>query len=322
MIAKDLTSPRIAVIGCGQWGKNLVRNFSELGALEAICDHHVDTTRDLAKQYGATVSTFPEILSNSSLDAVVIATSAASHEDLAGQALAAGKHIYIEKPMTLTTQAARRLCDLAQKHDRLIMVGHILNYHPAFSELKTRLSQLGPLKHIYANRLSLGRFRTQESVLWDLASHDVSLILALAQAIPTTIHAVGSAYLAPQQPASALLTLTFPTGLTAHIHASWASPFKEQKLVVIGEKGVAVFDDCKPWSEKLHLATGCFQEDQGFIQASSTYHQGYIPLPEGEPLRNECQHFLTCIQTRVMPLTSGEEGLRVTEVLEKADFFL
>lgn len=322
MTKQTLSSPRIAVIGCGHWGKNLVRNFFELGALRAVCDDNLSVARDIASQYGSQALAFPDILADATLDAVVLATPAASHETLAAQALTAGKHVYLEKPMTLTTQTARLLCDLAKRHDRLLMVGHILNYHPAFIELKKHLPALGPLRHIYANRLSLGRFRAHESVLWDLASHDVSLILALAQSMPTSVHATGSTYLSPQQPASALLTLTFPAGLTAHIHASWASPFKEQKLVVIGEKGVAVFDDTKPWAEKLHLSTDCFLWEQDQVHANPTYAHGYIPLPTGEPLRNECQHFLTCLQTLETPLTSGEEGLRVTDVLEKADTFL
>ena len=199
------------------------------------------------------------------------------------------------------------------------MVGHILNYHPAFIKLKEKLPELGPLKHIYANRLSLGRFRHQESVLWDLASHDVSLILSLANEMPLTISPTWQSFITPDVPASALLNLTFSKGLTAHIHVSWLSPFKEQKLVVIGEKGIAVFDDCKPWAEKLILSKGCFHWNKGKIEANAEFQTEHIPLSEAEPLKNECLHFLTSIQTGKTPLTSGEEGLRVTHILEIAE---
>ena len=234
-------------------------------------------------------------------------------------ALQAGKHVYLEKPMALSTETARTLVSLATTHNRVLMVGHILNYHPAFVALKEHLPELGPLKHIYANRLGLGRFREHEGVLWDLSCHDVSLILALAQTMPTHIHAVGQAYLIPHKPMAALLTLSFLSGLTAHVQASWVSPFKEQKLVVIGGEGIAVFDDRKPWAEKLQISLNCFAWKDGHPHANESFQTRSIPLPENEPLKAECLHFLTCIQEGKTPLTSGQEGLRVVEVLEKAE---
>ncbi len=170
--------------------------------------------------------------------------------------------------------------------------------------------------------MGLGRFRHQESVLWDLASHDISLILTLAQDLPQSIVATGQAFLASERPANALLTLTFPSGLTAHVHASWISPFKEQKLVVIGEKAIAVFDDRKPWAEKLQISRDCFILQDNQLCANECFQTQFISLPETEPLKNECLHFLTCIQKGEEPLTSGHEGLRVTEVLEEAQHTL
>jgi predicted dehydrogenase len=199
------------------------------------------------------------------------------------------------------------------------MVGHLLHYHPAFAALKEHVSELGPLKHIYANRLALGRFRFQESILWDLACHDVSLILALAQSTPHSIDAVGQAYLIPEKPASAFLNLVFPGGLTAHIHTSWISPFKEQKLVVIGEEGIAILDDRKPWAEKLTISKQCFEKKEGQLYANDGFETHAIPLPPSEPLKEECRHFLDCITKGETPLTSGQEGLAVTEVLEAAE---
>jgi UDP-2-acetamido-3-amino-2,3-dideoxy-glucuronate N-acetyltransferase len=315
----DSSPLQVAVIGCGEWGKKLGRNFAELGVLGAVCDTDPLQAKALAARYDVPILSEQEIFAHPSFDAVVIASLASLHVCQAEQALKAGKHVYIEKPMALSTKDAERLCALAETQNRLLMVGHILNYHPAFMLLKERLLELGPLKHIYANRLGLGRFRPQENVLWDLASHDISLILALVQEKPQNIMAFGQAYLAPGKPASALLTLAFSGGLTAHIHTSWLSPFKEQKLVVMGEKAIAVFDDRKPWEEKLQISTNCLVWQEGQHHANDGFQTLTIPLPEAEPLKNECAHFLMCIQKGEEPLTSGWEGLRVTEVLEAAE---
>ncbi len=311
--------PRIGVVGCGTWGKNLVRNFAELGALAAICDSDSSKAQALASQYNVPVFSEEEIFSHASLDGVVISSFAPLHAHHAEKALTVGKHVYIEKPFALSVREAKKLCSLAQAHNCILMVGHILNYHPAFMALKDHLAELGPLKHIYANRLGLGRFRQTESVVWDLASHDISLILALTQAMPENVTAIGQTFLAPRKPASALLTLTFPDHLTAHNHVSWLSPFKEQKLVVIGENAIAVFDDRKPWAEKLQISKNCFGWKEGQPLANENFQTRTILLPEEEPLKNECLHFLICIQKGEEPLTSGLEGLRVTEVLEKAE---
>ncbi len=318
ILKTNASLPRIAVVGCGTWGKNLIRNFAELGALAAVCDIDGAKAEAFAAQYNVPAFSGDEIFSQPFLDAIVIASVAPLHTNHVEQALRAGKHVYVEKPMALSVQEAKRLCSLAKEQNRILMVGHILNYHPAFIALKERLPELGPLKHIYANRLGLGRFRQSESVLWDLASHDISLILALSQDMPEKVSATFQTFLAPQKPASALMFLTFPKGLTAHIHASWLSPFKEQKLVVIGEKATATFDDGKPWAEKLQISTDCFIWENGHPFANQDVRMQAISLPESEPLKNECIHFLQCIQTGAEPLTSGLEGLRVTEVLEKA----
>jgi UDP-2-acetamido-3-amino-2,3-dideoxy-glucuronate N-acetyltransferase len=311
--------PRVAVVGCGAWGKNLVRNFAELGALSAVCDVDPVKAESLAGQYNVPFLSEEEVFSNPEIDAIVVSSLAPLHVKHGEAALKNLKHVYIEKPMALTSNEAKHLCSLAKDNNRTLMIGHILNYHPAFIELKKRLPELGPLKHIYANRLGLGRFRRKESVLWDLASHDISLILSLTQNMPIDIHAVGQAFITPQKPASALLQLTFPGDITAHLHASWLSPFKEQKLVVIGEKGVAIFDDRKPWQEKLSISFNCLTWQDGEPHANDAFESKPIPLIESEPLRNECSHFLDCIQNQREPITSGHEGLRVTEVLEAAD---
>lgn len=314
--------PRVAVVGCGAWGKNLVRNFAELGALAGVCDSDQLKATTLGAQYGVTAFLEKDVFTHPTLDAIVISSLASLHVRHAEKALKAGKHVYVEKPMALSVHDARTLCSLAKAENRILMVGHILNYHPAFITLKARLSELGPLKHIYANRLALGRFRRQESVLWDLASHDISLILSLTQMMPDSVSATWQTFLSPQKPASALLTLTFPGEITTHIHTSWLSPFKEQKLVVVGEKAVAVFDDIRPWAEKLQISKDCFGWENDSLCANDLFQTETVVLPESEPLRNECLHFLSCIQTGSEPLTSGLEGLRVTEILEKAEHSL
>lgn len=318
-LEKNTCLPRVAVIGCGAWGKNLIRNFAQLGALAAVCDRDPAKAKTFASDHGVIALTEEKIYSHPEIDGVVIASLAPLHAHQAEQALRSGKHVYVEKPIALSTHDAKKLCDLAKANNRILMVGHILNYHSAFITLKEKLNELGPLKHIYANRLGLGRFRHPESVLWDLASHDVSLILSLTEEMPKSVSATWQAYLGPQMPASALLTLTFPKGLTAHIHASWLSPFKEQKLVVIGENGIAVFDDRKPWAEKLQISKDCFRFVDGYPQANNAAQGENISILESEPLKNECLHFLACIQNGKEPLTSGLEGLRVTEILEKAE---
>jgi len=316
---KDSSLPRVAVVGCGAWGKNLIRNFAELGALEAVCDIDPEKADPLASQYGVSSLSEKDVFTHPTLDAVVIASLAPLHAQQAEEALKAGKHVYVEKPMALSVEDAKRLCSLAKTHNRILMVGHILHYHPAFVALKDNLSELGPLKHIYANRLSLGRFRRKENVLWDLASHDISLIIALTQEMPQSLTALGQSFLAPGKPTNALLTLNFPENITAHIHTSWLSPFKEQKLVVIGEKAIAVFDDRKPWAEKLQISKDCLVWQNEQPHANDHFRTQLFPLEESEPLKNECLHFLTCIQKGEDPLTSGQEGLRVIEVLEKAE---
>lgn len=322
MIDNNPSSPRVAVIGCGYWGKNLIRNFAELGALAGVFDRMSGIAEGYAAQYNAPFLSEEEILSSPTIDGIVIATPAPAHESLVEAALLKGKHVYVEKPMALSLKGAQRLASLAKKNNKVLMVGHILNYHPAFVALKQNVNKLGPLKHIYASRLGLGRFREQESILWDLMCHDISIVLALTQTMPSRISAKGQTYLMPMKPAAAVLMLDFPSQITAHLHTSWASPHKEQKFIVVGEKGMAVFDDQKPWPEKLQFSTNCFSWQENQIHANAEVVQEFIPLSEGEPLKNECAHFLRCLEKNISPLTDGEEGVRVTEVLEKAEKLL
>jgi len=238
---------KISVIGCGYWGKNLVRNFSELGALHSVCDANHELANAASQTHGIPSLSLEQVLQGD-VDGVVIAAPAAQHYDLAQKALKAGKHVFVEKPLSLKIEDAKKLCDLALQVDRKLMVGHLLQYHPAFLELKQLISKgnLGRLQYIYSNRLNLGKFRNEENILWSFAPHDISMILGLAADLPETVYATGACHLNPRIHDVTTTHLSFKNGIQAHIFVSWLHPFKEQKLVVVGDRGMAVFDDGLP----------------------------------------------------------------------------
>lgn len=308
----------IAVTGCGQWGKNLVRNFAELGVLRAICD--IDPT-NLASFRGRfpginLTPCFSEIVKDNEVAGVVIATSAGSHYSLAKEALLAGKDVFVEKPLALNISEGRELVEVAEKRGRIVMVGHLLRYHPAILKLKALIDEgtLGKLYYIYSNRLNLGRFRTEENILWSFAPHDISAILYLLGEKPTSVAAQGGSYLTPGIPDVTVTTLEFQSGVRGHIFVSWLHPHKEQKLVVVGDQGMVVFDDVEP--EKKLLLLNHKVEWLDRLPIPRMEEAEPIPFPKKEPLLAECQHFLECLATRRRPDTDGEEGVRVLEILE------
>src|SRR5437588_2229712 len=245
----------VAVIGCGYWGRNLVRNFAELGALAAICDPDQATASQLSARYGAPVAALEPMLRDPAIAGVAIAAPAAQHAALASAAIGAGKHVFVEKPLALTVSEAERLCDFATAHDRRLMVGHLLQYHPAFIALRqlVREGALGRLQYLYSNRLNLGKVRREEDILWSFAPHDLSMILSLVGQEPSGVTATGGSYLHKTIADVTTTQLVFPGGEQAHVFVSWLHPFKEQKLVVIGDQAMAVFDDGQEWSDKLLL---------------------------------------------------------------------
>jgi len=308
--------PRIAVVGAGYWGKNLVRNYHELGALACVVDTREPTLAQVREQYNvATSSSLNPVLADPEIDAVAIAAPAAQHFQLTRKCLLAGKDVYAEKPLALHAEEGEQLVALANQRSRILMVGHILEYHPAIRELKRLIDmgELGNIQYIYSSRLNLGKLRTEENILWSFAPHDISAILYLLGETPTRIAAHGGRYL-NHNVDTTLTTCEFPSGVKAHIFVSWLHPFKEQKLAIIGGKKMAVFDDCEPerklvlyshridWVERVPVAT----KDQGQV----------VPLEKCEPLRIECEHFLHCIETREEPRTNGPSALRVLQVLE------
>jgi UDP-2-acetamido-3-amino-2,3-dideoxy-glucuronate N-acetyltransferase len=311
--------PRIAVAGCGAWGKNLVRNFAGLGVLRAIVDVDAATAALLARQHDCDALPWEEALADSGIDGIAIAAPAVLHARLAREALEAGKHVFVEKPLALHAADAEGLCQLAERIDRRLMVGHLLQYHPAFLRLKelVREGALGRLQYVYSNRLNLGKIRREEDILWSFAPHDISMILSLIGEDPERVEAVGARYLHRNIADVTTTHLTFPGGEHAHIFVSWLHPFKEQKLVVVGERGMAVFDDSEEWGRKLLL----YPHHMEWRQALPVPQKGEpepVSLEQGEPLRLECQHFLDCIRTGATPRTDGREGLRVLRVLARA----
>jgi predicted dehydrogenase/acetyltransferase-like isoleucine patch superfamily enzyme len=313
------SSTRLVVAGCGAWGKNLVRNFAALGVLHGIVDPDRAAAAALARQHDAAAVEWDAVLADPTVNAVAIASPAALHARLAHAALEAGKHVFVEKPLALQIADAEVLCQLAERHDRRLMVGHLLQYHPAFLRLKdlVREGVLGRLQYVYSNRLNLGKIRREEDILWSFAPHDISMILSLVGADPEHVDAVGARYLHRTIADVTTTHLSFAGGEQAHIFVSWLHPFKEQKLVVVGERGMAVFDDSEEWGRKLLL----YPHRVEWREAMPVPQKGEaepVAVEPGEPLRLECQHFLDCISTGATPRTDGREGLRVLRVLSRA----
>ena len=313
-----MTKKKIAVIGSGYWGKNLVRNFHALSTLHTICDTNQHTLDTFKQQYPAiqTDHSYANILENDAIKGIAIATPAETHYSLVHDAILAGKDVYVEKPICLSEKKGHALNKLAQGHQRILMVGHLLWYHPLVLKLKEIVDhgKLGRIQYIYSNRLNLGKLRREENVLWSFAPHDISIILGLINEIPETIQAQGGNYLHPKIADTTVTLLNFPSGVKAHIFVSWLHPFKEQKLVVVGDKQMAVFDDTASWSKKLTLYPHTVDWNEN-IPVANKAEAIHITVDEAEPLKEECQHFLNCIKTREKPRTDGEEGLRVLHIL-------
>lgn len=311
----------IAVIGSGYWGKNLVRNFHALGALAAVCDKNPTLLENAqAAHPGVRICmALPDVLSDPSVTGVAIATPAESHFVIAREALLAGKHVFVEKPLTLDEGEGRELIDLAASKGLVLMVGHLLRYHPVFVALQNlaRSGALGRIDYIYSNRLNLGKVRREENILWSFAPHDISMILALAGEEPERVWATGGNYLHRRIADVTTTHLDFPSGLKAHVFVSWLHPFKEQKLVVVGERQMAVFDDTRVWEEKLLLYPHEIRWENG-TPVPARSEPVRVDVPQSEPLRAECEHFLDCIANGAAPVTDGQEGLRVLKVLMDA----
>ena len=310
---------RVVVVGGGHWGRNLVRNSAELGALTgAVADTLPGRAEALAREHDIRAITFDAALNDSDVDAVVLATPAGRHADMAVEALAAGKHVFVEKPLALTVADGERVVARAEA-GRVVMVGHLLQYYPAFLRLVEFVQggELGRLQYVYSDRLNLGRIRREENVFWSFAPHDISMILKLAGEPPQEVRAEACSYLHQSIADVTTTHLRFANGVNAHLFVSWLHPFKEQKLVAIGDGSMAVFDDGEPWERKLTLFRHCIRWRDGQPKASKAQPEP-MPLPPAEPLKLECQQFLDCVRHGTTPRTDATEGLAVLKVLAAA----
>jgi predicted dehydrogenase len=310
-------SPSIAVIGCGYWGRNLVRNFSSLGALALCCDTTSQgraTAVELAPQ-SAIVAEVREVL-HSDVDGVVIATPAETHYHLAHAALEAGKDVFVEKPLALTYENGDALVKLAERNGRMLMVGHVLEYHPAIIKLHQLIhaGELGKIRYISSNRLNLGKVRREENILWSFAPHDIAVILRLMHGMPFQVSAHGGSYVQPNIADVTITHMLFDNGVRAHIYVSWLHPFKEQRLVVIGSEKMASFDDVTKHLTIYHQRVEVHEGEPVPIKGAGEL----VEFANEEPLRLECRAFLQAIETRKPPLTDGQSGLRVLQVLQTA----
>lgn len=317
----NISSANVAVAGCGYWGKNLVRNFYELRALALVCDKDEQLLSVLRSRYDGvkTTSSFEEILINPAVQAVVIATPAPLHARMVREALLAGKDVMVEKPLALSESEGEEVVGLAQDKARILMVGHLLWYHPAILKLKSLIDQgkLGRLQYIYSQRLNLGRIRREENILWSFAPHDISVILGLVGEFPARVQAQGGYYLHDQIADVTVTCLAFPSGVCAHVFVSWLHPYKEQRLIVVGDRKMAVFNDLEP-QHKLLLYPHTI-EWKGNFPIPNHKEAEPVQIESFEPLRAECEHFLDCVVTRNKPRTNGNEALAVLRVLRLSE---
>jgi len=309
---------KLAVIGAGHWGKNLIRNFDSLGALAAICENRKETLEEFGKSYPHvhTTDSFQSILVNPSIKALAIASPAEIHYRMVKEGLLADKHVFVEKPLALRREEGVEIHDLAGERKKVLMVGHLLQYHPAVIKLKQLVSdgELGKIQYIYSNRLNLGRIRTEENILWSFAPHDISVILSLAREMPDRVTSVGANYLHQQVADVTLSSLSFPSGIRAHIFVSWLHPYKEQRLVVVGDRKMALFNDVEP-EDKLLLYPHRI-EWKDHMPVPDKKEAEKVPIEKREPLREECSHFIDCIAHSLKPKTDGDEAIRVLKVLQ------
>jgi len=322
-----MTNCYVAVIGAGYWGKNLVRNFHQLGVLKTICDGAKPIREEMIKTYPDVFITanVSDILKDKNIKGIVIAAPAALHFEIAEKALQAGKHVFVEKPLSLTRGDGEKLVRLAAERQKALFVGHILHYHAAVIRLKEMIKagEIGRLQYIYSRRLSLGKIRREENILWSFAPHDISIILSLTGEEPSYVDSIGSNFLHARIADVTMTNLKFPSGIGAHIFVSWLNPYKEQKLVIVGSNGMFVFDDTEPIATKLVLYPHTINWQNG-LPVPHKAESKPIDISQiwKEPLRAECEAFLDAIRTGTPPITSGEEGLRVLRILEMSQHSL
>ena len=307
----------IAVVGCGHWGKNLVRNFFELGALSSICDPNSEIVNQYASQYNVKKCSFTEIINDPNIKGVVLAVPVKHHATMTIDALKKGKHVFVEKPIALNESDVKLMIETAKQNNVQLMVGHILHYHPIFKEIKKIVDrgQIGKLEYIQSSRLSFGRFRNEENVIWSFAPHDISMILSLTNETPSIVQINSKSIIKKNHADTANIFMEFKSGLKSNISVSWINPNKEVKLVLTGSSGILVFDDTKSWHEKLFTYSYDLKKSTDHLININKSSIKFIQVIEEEPLKNECKHFIEVVNKNIQPLTDGSEGLKVIKVL-------
>lgn len=312
---------RIMIIGCGRWGINHVKTaYSLLGNNFTVCDFN-ESARDKIANISSEIEFTTDLdskIKSADIDAVIIATPAETHFDIAKKCLQLGKDVLVEKPITLKSIEAKELINIANENSRKLMVGHVLLYHPAVRLIKELIGKgkIGKLQYIYSNRLNLGAIRSEENILWSFAPHDISVIQYLTESNPVSVKAMGSQIVQNYIEDSTITYLVYPNNIHAHIFVSWLHPFKEQRMVVIGDDGILVFEDSLP-EKKLKFYPKGFHKVHGRLEKFEGDCQ-IIDFPQDQPLTLEHQHFYECISNRTNPLTDGMHALQVLEILEKA----
>jgi len=318
----EFSELKIAIVGAGRWGKNHVRTAASILPPQniTVCDTRTETAK-IVKGINNNINfttDISKVLEDKKISAAIVATPAETHFDVASKFIDAGKHVLVEKPITLHTEEARKLLKLAKDKNVKLMVGHVLLYHPAILKMKELIDRgmMGKIQYIYSNRLNLGSIRQEENILWSFAPHDISVIQFLTGTAPVSIDAKGGAYVQNKIEDTTLTYLEYPNNIKAHIFVSWLNPFKEQKLVVIGEQGMFVFEDSIK-ENKLRFYPKGFRDNQGKLEI---FDEGVFLLkfPEKMPLTEEHNHFYDCVINGKTPRTDGEHALEVLEILEKA----
>jgi predicted dehydrogenase len=317
-----VTTIKVGVAGLGYWGPNLARNFAAIPGCEVawLCDGDEAALKRVAATIPRARGTHvvDDLLDDPGLDAIALATPVPTHAELAERVLAAGKHCFVEKPLAQTVADAERAVAAADEAGRTLMVGHLLEYHPGVAKLKEIADggELGAIRYVYSKRLNLGQLRADENALWSLGAHDVSVVLHPAGEEPYEVEARGESYMRPGVEDVVFGFLRFPSGLAAHLHLSWLDPHKERRFTVVGSRRMATFDD-------MDLERKVTVYDKGFDQPAGTWGE-YITrsgdiwspsVPNREPLRLECEHFVECVRDGRTPLSDGRSGLRVVRVL-------
>jgi len=315
---------RVGVVGLGYWGPNLARNLEAIDGVQLAwcCDERAEVRERLASvhRHARFSGDIEDLLADNALDAIVVATPVPTHAALAVRVLQAGKHCFVEKPLAQSVADAQSAVDAARESGRVLMVGHLLEYHPGVRKLKqiADSGELGEIHYIYSNRLNLGQLRADENALWSLGAHDLSVVLHLAGEDPSEATAHGESYMRPGVEDVVFAFLRFPSGLAAHLHLSWLDPHKERRFTVVGSQRMATFDD-------MDLERKVTVYDKGFDQPAGSYGEYitragdiYSPrISNAEPLRLEVEHFVDCVRNGQAPHSDGESGLRVVRVLER-----